>query len=135
LTKRWKEKGMDIIFELSNTTVALDPEASKAFAYRIHREGWKLGIDHFTVDAYDLHLLEVLKPVYLKINSAYLLSLVEGKEKELSRSSLFMLAELLEINLIAVAVDSEETVLRLKEHGIMFMQGGWIAESKEGSKI
>jgi EAL domain-containing protein (putative c-di-GMP-specific phosphodiesterase class I) len=122
---------MDIIFELPNATVSSDPEASKAFASHIQREGWKLGIDHFTVGAYDLHLLEELKPSYLKINAAYLLSLVEGKEEEVSKSSLFTLAELLEIDLIAIAVDSEETVVRLKENGIILMQGFWIAEPKE----
>jgi EAL domain-containing protein (putative c-di-GMP-specific phosphodiesterase class I) len=111
--------------------VASDPEASKAFASHIQREGWKLGIDHFTVGAYDLNLLEDLKPSYLKINAAYLLSLVEGKEEEVSKSSLFTLAELLEIDLIAIAVDSEETVVRLKENGIILMQGFWIAEPKE----
>jgi len=131
LTERWKSKGMDIIFELTNATVASDPEASKAFAAHIHREGWELGIDHFTVGAYDLHLLEELKPTYLKINAAYLLSLVEGKEEEVSKSSLFTLAELLEIDLIAIAVDSEETVERLKANGIILMQGFWIAEPKE----
>ena len=131
LTERWKAKRMDIIFELPNATVASDPEASKAFASHIQREGWKLGIDHFTVGAYDLHLLEELKPSYLKINAAYLLSLVEGKEEEVSKSSLFTLAELLEIDLIAIAVDSEETVVRLKENGIILMQGYWIGEPKE----
>ena len=131
LTKRWKSKGVDIIFELPNATVSSDPEASKAFASHIHREGWDLGIDHFTVGAYDLHLLEELKPSYLKINAAYLLSLVEGKEEKVSKSSLFTLAELLEIDLIAIAVDSEKTVVRLKENGIKLMQGFWIAEPKE----
>ena len=131
LTERWKAKGMDIIFELPNGTVASDPEATKAFAAHIHHEGWALGIDHFTVGAYDLHLLEELKPSYLKINAAYLLSLVEGNEEEVSKSSLFTLVELLEIDLIAIAVDSEETVVRLKENGIILMQGFWIGEPKE----
>ncbi len=134
LTERWKAQGMNIIFELPNATLASDPEASKAFASHIHREGWQLGIDHFSVGAYDLHLLEELKPSYLKINAAYLLSLVEGREEELSKSSLFTLTELLEIDLIAIAVDSEKTAMRLKENGIMLMQGFWIAEPKEERK-
>lgn len=131
LSERWKEKNMNIIFELPNATVALNPEASKTFATYVHREGWELGIDHFTVDAYDLKLLEELKPTYLKINAAYLLSLVEGKEDTTSNSSLFTLADLLEIDLIAVSVDSEETVTRLKENGITQMQGYLIGEPKE----
>ncbi len=134
LTERWKVQGRNIVFELPNVVVASDPEASKAFASHIQMEGWKLGIDHFTVGAYDLHLLEELKPVYLKINAAYLLSLVEGKEEEVSKSSLFTLAELLEIDLIAIAVDSEETVKRLKKNGIMLMQGFWIGMPKEEMK-
>lgn len=134
LTSRWKTKGMDINFELPNSTVASDTEASKAFASHIDREGWKLGIDHFTVDAYDLKLLEEIKPSYLKINAAYLLSLIEGKEEEVSKSSLFTLTELLDIDLIAITVDSEDTVTRLKENGITLMQGFWISEPKEESK-
>jgi len=131
LSEGWKVKGMNIAFELSNVMVASDPEASKAFASHIQMEGWAFGIDHFTVGTYDLNMLEELKPTYLKINAAYLLSLVEGKEDELSKSSLFTLAELLEIDLIAVAVDSEETVVRLKENGITLMQGFWIGKPKE----
>lgn len=134
LTSRWKTKGMDINFELPNSTVASDTEASKAFASHIDREGWKLGIDHFTVDAYDMKLLEEIKPSYLKINAAYLLSLIEGKEEEVSKSSLFTLTELLDIDLIAITVDSEDTVTRLKENGITLMQGFWISEPKEESK-
>lgn len=134
LSERWKAQNMDINFELPNATIASDSEASKAFESHIHREGLKLGIDHFTVGAYDLHLLEELKPSYLKINAAYLLSLVEGKEDELSKSSLVTLAELLEIDLIAIAVDSENTAMRLKENGIILMQGFWIGEPKEERK-
>jgi EAL domain-containing protein (putative c-di-GMP-specific phosphodiesterase class I) len=135
LAERWKREGMDIIFELPNATVASDPEASKAFASHIHREGWKLGIDHFTVGDYDLRLLEELKPAYLKINAAYLLSLVEGSEEELSKSSLLTLTELLEIDLIAIGVDSEEIATRLKENSILLMQGFWVGEPKEGGEI
>lgn len=135
LSERWKTRGLDIIFELPNSILSLDPEASKAFSALIHREGWQIGIDHFAVGAYDLHLLEEIKPSYLKMNAGYLLSLVEGKEEELSKSSLFTLTELLEIDLIAMSVDSEKTVMRLKENGIMFMQGYWIGKPKEESKI
>lgn len=131
LSVGWKAHENNIAFELSNVVVASDPEASKAFASHIQTEGWQFGIDHFTVGAYDLNLLEKLKPSYLKINAAYLLSLVEGNEEEISKSSLFTLAELLEIDLIAVAVDSEETVQRLKENGIVLMQGFWIGKPKE----
>lgn len=131
LSKHWKAQGLDIIFELTNAMVASDPEATKAFASHIHQEGWRLSIDHFTVGIYDLHLLEELKPSYLKINAAYLLSLVEGRGEELSKSSLFTLSELLEIDLIAIEVDSEKTENRLKENGIKLMQGFWIAKPKE----
>ena len=135
LTKRWKTLKMEIVFELSNTTVVAYPEASKAFASHIHKEGWELGIDHFTVGTYDLDLMEKLRPDYVKINAAYLLSLIEGREGEVAKSSLFTLSKLLEIDLIAIAVDSESTAVRLRENGIMFMQGFWIAEAKEVEKI
>lgn len=131
LSERWKDKGMDVFFELPNTIIASYPEASKTFATHIRREGWKLGIDHFTIGAYDLNLLEELKPKYLKINAAYLLSLVEGKKDDVSKSSLLTIADLLGIDIIAMSVDSDETVNRLKENGITQMQGFWIAEPKE----
>lgn len=131
LSKRWRKAKIDIIFELPNTTIASDPEASKAFVSHIQKEGWELGIDHFSVGDYDLELLEILKPAYLKINATYLLSLLEGKEEKTSNASLLILTELLEIDLIAIAIDSEDTARRLKENGIIFMQGFWIAEPKE----
>lgn len=134
LTKRWRENCMDIIFELPNAALAKDPDTCKVFASHIQREGWRLGIDHFTVDAYDLQLLEALKPAYLKINASYLLSLIENQQEEMSSSSLFILTELLEIDIIAIAVDSEVTQNRLNDNGIRYMQGFWISEPKEERK-
>jgi len=132
LSEGWRRNGSDVIFELHNSTVASDPETSKAFVQHIHAEGWQLGIDHFTVGAYDLHLLEILKPAYLKLNAAYLLSLIEGEKSNHSNASLFTITELLEIDLIATSVDSKDTATRLLEKGIVHMQGFWIAEPREG---
>ena len=134
LSKRWKKQKMDIIFELSNATVSTDIETAKAFAAHIQREGWQLGIDHFTIGDYDLQILEELKPNYLKINANYFLSLTEGRENEISKPSLITLTELLEIDLIAIEVDSKETATRLKENGIILMQGFWIGEPEEGKR-
>lgn len=134
LSSEWKAQGVDIIFELTNATIALDPEASKAFASHIHREGWKLTIDHFIVGTYDLHLLETLKPDYLKINAGYLLGLVEGGKDNASNSSLFTLTELLDIEIIAISVDSAETAERLNNHDIKLMQGFWIEKPNEEMK-
>ena len=131
LSKYWKDKNLEIIFELPNKVITSDPEASKAFSAHIRKEGWKLGIDHFTVGEYDIQLLEILQPSYLKINAAYLLSLIENEDKRRSKSTLLLLSELLEIDLIAIAVDSEDTVKRLKENGIEYMQGFWISEPQE----
>jgi len=133
LTERWKEKDIDVFFELPNAIIASYPEASKTFATHIRREGWQLGIDHFAVDAYDLKLLEELKPAYLKINATYLLSLIEGKDDQVSKSSLLTIVDLLGIDLIAMSVDSEEMVERLKENGITLMQGYLIGKPKAES--
>jgi len=130
-TQAWRERGIDIIFELPNTALANDPDACKLFASHIDKEGLRLGIDHFTIGSYDLQLLEEIKPAYLKINALYLLSLVQGNDKNISKSSLFTLTELLEIDIIAISVDSEKTERFLQDNGIMYMQGFWIEEPKE----
>lgn len=133
-SKRWKRMGMDIIFEIPNTAVALDYDTVSAFASHIQRLGWDFGIDHFTAEMYDLHLLESLKPAYLKTNASYLLSLLSGSEGTAIKSSLLTIAHLLDIDLVAIAVDSEQTADRLRENGIKYMQGFWIAEPREEKK-
>lgn len=133
-SKRWKRIGMDLIFEIPNTAVALDYDAVSAFAAHIQRLSWDFGIDHFTAEVYDLHLLEELKPAYLKINAGYLISLLSGSEGTAIRSSLLTICHLLDIDLIAIAVDSEQTAKKLRENGIKRMQGFWITEPREVKK-
>ena len=119
--KQWK--GRRIAFEISNGTIVKDATAVEMFSHHIKEYGWRFGIDHFTVGTYDLHLLQKLKPSFLKINAKYLLSLLSSENGGGSSSSLFTICRLLDIRLIATGVDSDETAAALKENGIALLQG------------
>ncbi|WP_345969130.1 EAL domain-containing protein [Sulfurimonas sp. HSL1-6] len=128
----WDDNTLELAFEVSNSTVLSAPEPAAAFSMFVQKQGWRFGIDHFTVESEkDLTFLQRVKPSYLKIDAAYLLSLVGSESKR--ESALFTIARLIDIDLIATGVDSEETATSLYEHGIERLQGFWIGKPDKGA--
>ncbi|WP_345984441.1 EAL domain-containing protein [Sulfurimonas sp. HSL-1656] len=128
----WETKKLELSFEVSNSTVMAEPETAATFSAFVQKQGWRFGIDHFTVESEkELTFLQRIKPSYLKIDAVYLLSLVgsEGKRE----AALFTIARLIDIELIATGVDSEETADRLHKLGIDLLQGFWIGEPAKGA--
>jgi len=128
LQSEWKREAVNVAFEVSNSTVLEDTEAAEAFSAFAQKLGWRFGIDHFVIEEENLTYLQKIKPSYLKIDAAYLLSLI-GIQAETKRDpALFTIARLLDIDLIATGVDKKETAERLYEHGIKMLQGFWVGK-------
>jgi len=132
LGAKWDEAGMRVSFEMSNGAVARDAEAAEAFAAHVRERGWRFGIDHFTVGSYDLHLLQKLRPDYLKIDAAYLSALIGNEEEQGRRSALFTITSLLDIRLVATGVDADTTARRLYANGVEWLQGFYVAQPRRG---
>jgi len=127
----WKLAGVRLAFELPNTEVLADMETAETFSQFVHKMGYRFGIDHFAIEDGDLHYLQKVKPSYLKIDAAYLLSLIETEEETKRSSSFFTVTRILDIDLIAIGVDSEATAERLYAQGIEMVQGFWVGQPHE----
>ncbi|MHC3994643.1 bifunctional diguanylate cyclase/phosphodiesterase [Thiomicrolovo sp. ZZH C-3] len=127
----WEDNALGVTFEVSNSTVLSEPETAATFSAFVQKQGWRFGIDHFTVESEkELTFLQRIKPSYLKIDAAYLLSLIGSESKR--EAALFTIAHLIDIDLIATGVDSEETAASLHAHGIDLLQGFWVGEPDKG---
>ncbi|MEJ2499846.1 MAG: EAL domain-containing protein [Campylobacterales bacterium] len=127
----WKRAGVKVAFEVPNSTVLADRESAEAFSAFVQKLGYRFGIDHFLIEEQDLAYLQKIKPSYLKVDAAYLLSLIEAQAETKRDPALFTIARLLDIDLIATGVDRKETAERLYEHGIVLLQGFWIGKPAE----
>jgi len=131
--EEWRIHGVKLALEVPNSTVLADVESAVVFAGFVQGLGYRFGIDHFIIDidGEDLAYLQKIKPSYLKIDAQYLLSLGEAQGEAKRSSALFTIARILDIDLIAINVDSKTTADALYKQGITLLQGFWIDEPHE----
>lgn len=119
-----------ICFEISNNSVMQDTGSCIEFANMLRTFGLHLGIDHFMIKSENLNYLQDIRPKYLKLNAHYLISFLKGSSKELPNRSLLNIANMLNIKVIAIGVDSEEIKEHLQNLGIRYFQGSHIAKTQ-----
>ena len=125
-----KQSDRSVCFEISNNSVIQDTDSCIELGNLLRTFGCNIGIDHFMVTSNNLTYLQDIKPKYVKIDAEYLISLLEGSSAELPNRSLLTLTEILNIQIIAIGVDSEETLQRLQALQIEYFQGNYIAKSR-----
>ncbi|MEA3372458.1 MAG: GGDEF domain-containing protein, partial [Campylobacterota bacterium] len=116
----------NICFEISNSSLLQDQGACLEFIKIVRSLECGIGLDHFMLGKADLTYLRAIKPDYLKIDADYLLTILESQGGGLTNRSLYTIASMLDIAIIALGIDSEELLERLKANGVSFFQGYYI---------
>lgn len=129
--EEWSGAGLKIAFEISNGSALDDIEAAEAFSKLTQKLGYRFGIDHFDAGGNEYTYLQKIKPSYVKIDAACLLSIKEGPEAPGTGTEFLSTAESVGIELIATGVDSKETADRLFDSGISMIQGFWVGNPHE----
>jgi EAL domain-containing protein (putative c-di-GMP-specific phosphodiesterase class I) len=114
-------------FEVSNLIALNDLEAVRAVCKIVKSFGCKFGIDHFVLPASGAAYLQVIRPDYVKSNSAYLKDILGDRQSGEARESLMNVVTSLGISMIAMAIEDSEQIARCSEHGIEHLQGSAIA--------
>ena len=114
-------------FEVSNTIALQEFEAVHSMCAVVKSFGDKFGIDHFVMPQKGAEYLQIIRPDYVKSNSAYLEDILGDHESGDARESLINIVTSLGITMIAIAIESEEQITRFSKHGITRFQGVYIA--------
>ena len=112
-----------LVFEMTEFGVIQAPAQSLSFAAEIRRLGAQFAIDHFNLHRESLRQLHHLLPHYIKLAPAHTNELEQNQDSRFIVSSLIRIAQPLEIQIIAQAVESEPLILLLEEMGFAGYQG------------
>lgn len=85
--------------------------------------GVNIGLDHFGTRLGNMHYLKDLHPDYVKLDSAFSKAIESDEQTRNYVSSLCELADSLDIDVIAMAVENEEQLKAFTELGVKYAQG------------
>ncbi|HEX5623468.1 MAG TPA: GGDEF domain-containing protein, partial [Sulfuricurvum sp.] len=114
-------------FEVTNTVAINELEAVHTLSNMAKVFGYRFGIDHFVLPDSGADYLKVIRPNYLKSNSAYLQDMLYDHDTGNARESLNNLAKSLGIDIIAMNIEESKQMEELRGLGIKRFQGSFIS--------
>ena len=117
-----------LYFETKNLNIP-DNILSK-FSKFLKELGFGFGLDSFTLDSGSLISMQEIKPSYIKIHAPYLLDLIDENNISLPGKSLRIIADSIDIKIIASHVENSEQKEKLRNIGIKYIQGNFIEDPK-----
>lgn len=128
--QQYSKRASGLLFvEISHFALMQYTDVAHHVVDLVRTSGYRFGIDHFDLGG-DLKVLEDIRPHYIKINAHQLDDMyVDGTPGAFQ--SLHTLAISLEIELIAVGVDSAELMQRIQKLGSIGLQGNHLEPPKE----
>ena len=118
ISKYAKKLPFNLIIEMPDKLVNAGSELIKDYKQLFHKHNIEMGIFEFIGDCADYNYLQEFKPTYIKAESSYYLT-----QTEQSLSALKLIADAIDIDLIATSVMDEETLKKLQNKGIEIIQG------------
>lgn len=120
-----------IVFEFSELITISDDEMIFTNLNKLAEKGFKLSIDDFGSNHYNIKKLHSLKISYLKINNILIETLLEDKKAKKVVEFIIKLAHDIGAKTIAQSVSSKEIQDEVKSVGIDFSQGYFIGKPNE----
>lgn len=128
--QQYREHDGGVLFvEISHFALTRYPDVARHIADLVHSSGYYFGIDHFDLGG-DIASLGEVRPYYIKIDARQLDDITADGTPG-AFQPLRTLASSLDIELIAVGVDSAELKQRLQALGSIGLQGNYLEEPKE----
>lgn len=127
LLKDCHSRGVQLCIEASHHILNQYPQMCSQVSDRVKKYQHQFGLDNLDLGL-SLQMLKVAQFDYVKIN-AQTLSDLSSAEMASSYQALQTLTNTLDIQIIAVAVDSKILFNQLKKQGIQLMQGNYLSEA------
>ena len=129
LLKFFQQSEMKLCVEASHAVLEQFPAMCAQIAESVRNAGQVFGIDNLNLGRSLLELKSV-RPDYLKVNAQTLYDMTHD-DMPIGYQALQSMVRTMDIQLIAVAVDSQEIYDHLKQLGIEAMQGNLLHEAEE----
>ena len=112
-----------LAFEFSEHWVANELALSRPILASLREMGFKTGIDHFGSRFNNMHYLQDLRPDYIKLDGAFSRRIETDQQTQSYVKSLCEMAQSLDIQVIAMAVETEHQLQAFKAVGVTYFQG------------
>lgn len=115
-----------LVFQLSNSDVAMAPKKARLFAKLIHELGCKICIKHFGTAPYDKEVLKKVDADYIKLDGLFVQEL--GKDKNQDNQFFSLVKSLSEMDKITIAplVEDSKAMVNLWKAGVSYVQGYYL---------
>lgn len=110
-----------LIFEIAEASMLEQPAAVLKFAQTVRAYGCSIGLDNFMVSGDSLNHLRELLPAYVKLAPSY--SPETGEQARFVISSLGRITRPLDVRLIALGIEREDTLATLADLAVDGAQG------------
>jgi PAS domain S-box-containing protein len=115
----------NLVFEITETAVADNLDAARAFAIRLHKLGCGIALDDFGVGHGTFTYLRHLPVDYLKIDMQFVRDLLSDEEDRQVVQAIVGVARQFKIETIAEGVEDQATLQELRRIGVDYAQGYW----------
>jgi EAL domain-containing protein (putative c-di-GMP-specific phosphodiesterase class I) len=129
LLKCCEQSNATLCVEASHTILEQHPLMCAQVAESVRNSGQLFGVDNLNLGL-SLHELKTVRPDYLKLNAQTLYDMTRD-DMPVGYQALRTMTKTMDIQLIAVAVDSQEIYEHLQQLGIDVMQGNLLGEPEE----
>ncbi len=126
--EQYNLSGEYLEMEITESMIMSDPKRAQLALERINALGVKLSIDDFGTGYSSLAYLKRLPVQTLKIDCAFVRTMLDDEQDEIIVSSTIQLAHNLGLDVVAEGVENHETYRRLNEMGCDAAQGYFIAK-------
>ena len=113
-----KKQNHKLFFEIADSFAIKNEQLVKSFVDLFEKYGFGFAINSFTGESSDFEYLKELNPIYIKVDSRFLLD-----QSQESMSSLQGVVDSLGIEIVATFVNSLDEVEHLGDKNVMLIQG------------
>lgn len=116
----------NLIFEITETALAENLDAARAFAIRIRKLGCMMALDDFGVGHGTFTYLKRLPIDFLKIDREFVGDVLADDESRQVVAAIIGVAHQFDVKTIAEGVEDQATLDELRRMGVDYAQGFWI---------
>jgi diguanylate cyclase len=128
LLEQYRIPSHQVMFEITESVVMLDPEEAMASLTQMKEAGFKLAIDDFGTGYSSLNYLKTLPVDFLKIDLDFIRDLHQSEQDQEIVRAILTSSKALRLKVIAEGVETQETFKWLQAAGCGYAQGFYFAK-------
>lgn len=119
-----------IAIEIPETIINANKNEARSLIEKIKSAGVHFGLDHFGNRFTDMNYIQEFRPDYIKLDTSFSKAIEEDDQTRYYVSSVCDMSESLDIQIIAMSIETETQLQAFKELGIHHFQGYYFGAPK-----